>query len=327
MLLVIVLAWPSWARGVRCVPTAACFGWNRCRVKYAALNFASASRSGICYSRLRVLRDIRRTSASTCRTCSGTSGSHVHERSSRVLLLPSTGGSYLAVCMALIALLHATRSVVPLALKDLPLPDESFVNDIVCTLFVLVNSIIIDADFVVDVWVNQPMDSIVALGMKGLLSCCTSSLSCSKLSMVTELARIPCARTLYAGILTVALVPSLPSQTPANCLKTSVSAVIALMLRSPVLGARTPLWKAANLEGMKDCVLSALQQMAANRIGRGYFTEATLMLVIFSFPLCSIARSTWDLRLRGLMVLMLVPVCGFLIFKMISHIVWPSIAL
>ena len=41
-------------------------------------------------------------------------------------------GSYVAIFLTLEALLQATKSFVPLALEQLALPDQAFVDDLVC---------------------------------------------------------------------------------------------------------------------------------------------------------------------------------------------------
>lgn len=40
-------------------------------------------------------------------------------------------GSYVAISLALVALLQATLPVVSLALEDLPLPDQTLIDDLV----------------------------------------------------------------------------------------------------------------------------------------------------------------------------------------------------
>jgi hypothetical protein len=47
-----------------------------------------------------------------------------------------TLGSYVAVFLAIVALLQSALSVVPFALKRLALPDETFVDDLVCVFWV-----------------------------------------------------------------------------------------------------------------------------------------------------------------------------------------------
>jgi hypothetical protein len=94
--------------------------------------------------------------------------------------------------------------------------------------------------------VSQPMCVISAWGMKGLLSCKIRVLLSSNLSMSIELVRMQCASTPYAGICTVAPVPTRWAQSLANCLRVSNytacrTAVLTLSLRSSVGSRRQSL--------------------------------------------------------------------------------------
>jgi hypothetical protein len=67
-------------------------------------------------------------------------------------------GSYVAVVLALEALLHSALSLVSLALEDFALPDQTLVDDLVGILWLA------------ELDVNHPTYLISACGMNGLLS-------------------------------------------------------------------------------------------------------------------------------------------------------------
>jgi hypothetical protein len=116
---------------------------------------------------------------------------------------------------------------------------------------------------------SHPMYLMSANGMNGVLSCSNSFLTSSNFVMSIDLVRIPCAMMPYVGTRTEAPLPILPDQSSANCLSASASSIlVVLMLRSPLFS---------------------------------WFADTTRMFSMCLCLLCSIARSTWLCRVRGVL--------------------------
>jgi hypothetical protein len=79
-------------------------------------------------------------------------------------------GSYVAVVLALEALLHSALWLVSLALEDLALPDQALVDDLVSILCLAELYDDAEAAFVGALRVSHPAYLIPACGMNGLLS-------------------------------------------------------------------------------------------------------------------------------------------------------------
>lgn len=150
-------------------------------------------------------------------------------------------------------------------------------------------TMMVDADLVGAFPVSHPMYLISAREMNGRLSYRAWSLFSSNVSTSSELVHIPCARTPYVRIRTVARLLIRWGQSSANCLSASASLLLAVpILRSPLLS---------------------------------WFDDTIFMFTGFSFPFCSRARSTWALRLRGFMAHRFCVVNVFPIFTTTSRCV------
>lgn len=91
------------------------------------------SESGSCGSTLRAHnRMLHISEMRSDRPSTGNTWSCAPAHSSHMPLLPCNGFLYVAIFLALEALLQATLSLVPLALKQLSLPNQAFIDDLVC---------------------------------------------------------------------------------------------------------------------------------------------------------------------------------------------------